>query len=122
MDFIDDDEKMKDYFNLTKEQFLETYSYLKEEDYDATTKKVAEGYTKEKMSKLAVLKELLEQIEYNILCYSDNYLMTKPKEGYKEEWRSEKIKAKVIEIIISDIKEQDKINQKQNKSKGGKEL
>ena len=36
MDFINDDEKMRDFFLLTKEEFLNSYSYLKEEDYDAT--------------------------------------------------------------------------------------
>lgn len=40
MDFIDDDEKMRDFFMLTKDEFLESYSYLKEEDYDATKKLV----------------------------------------------------------------------------------
>lgn len=36
MDFVDDDEKMRDFFLLTKDEFLESYSYLKEADYDAT--------------------------------------------------------------------------------------
>lgn len=36
MDFIDDDEKMRDFFLLTKDEFLEFYSYLTEEDYNAT--------------------------------------------------------------------------------------
>lgn len=36
LDFIDDDEKMRDFFMLTKDEFLKSYSYLKEEDYNAT--------------------------------------------------------------------------------------
>lgn len=36
MDFIQDDEKMRDFFILTKDEFLSSYSYLKEEDYDQT--------------------------------------------------------------------------------------
>lgn len=36
MDFINDDEIMRDFFLLTKDEFLESYSYLKEEDYNAT--------------------------------------------------------------------------------------
>ena len=35
MDFLDDEDKMQDYFKLTKDEFLKSYSYLKEEDYDA---------------------------------------------------------------------------------------
>ena len=34
--FIDDIEKMADMRELTKEQFLETYNYITEDDYDAT--------------------------------------------------------------------------------------
>lgn len=34
--FVDDGEKMRDFFDLTKEEFLDSYSYLAEEEYDAT--------------------------------------------------------------------------------------
>ena len=39
-DFTDDEEKMKDFFCLSKERFLESYSYLTEEEYNLTLKKV----------------------------------------------------------------------------------
>ena len=39
-DFTDDKEKMKDFFYLSKERFLESYSYLTEEEYNLTLKKV----------------------------------------------------------------------------------
>ena len=42
MDFIDDGEKLVDLFILSKDEFLKSYSYLKEEDYDATIKKIKE--------------------------------------------------------------------------------
>lgn len=38
--FTDDEEKMVDFMNLTKEEFLESYSYLTETEYDATVKDV----------------------------------------------------------------------------------
>ncbi len=34
--FIKDTEKMKDFLKLNKEDFLKSYSYLLEEEYDAT--------------------------------------------------------------------------------------
>ena len=34
--FIEDTEKMKDFLKLNKEDFLKSYSYLLEEEYDAT--------------------------------------------------------------------------------------
>ena len=34
--FIHDEEKMEDFYNLTKKEFLASYSYLSEEEYDNT--------------------------------------------------------------------------------------
>ena len=39
--FIDDKEKMKDFYILSKEEFLESYSYLNEIEYDLTKSEVA---------------------------------------------------------------------------------
>lgn len=39
-DFVDDIEKMRDFFEISKEEFLLSYSYLDEEDYDLTNEKV----------------------------------------------------------------------------------
>ena len=36
LSFIDDEEKMKDFPNISKEDFLSSYSYLSEEEYEAT--------------------------------------------------------------------------------------
>lgn len=36
MNFISDQEKMRDYWELTKEEFLFSYSYLTEEEYEET--------------------------------------------------------------------------------------
>ena len=35
-DFLNDEEKMKDFTYLTKEEFLSSYSYLTEDEYDNT--------------------------------------------------------------------------------------
>ena len=35
-DFCDDEEKMKDFRILSKDEFLEAYSYIVEEEYNAT--------------------------------------------------------------------------------------
>ena len=39
-DFYDDEEKMRDFRHLTKQQFLESYSYLTEEEYNLTRARV----------------------------------------------------------------------------------
>ena len=38
-DFCDDEEKMIDFRHLTKRQFLKSYSYLTEEEYNLTRAK-----------------------------------------------------------------------------------
>jgi hypothetical protein len=38
-DFLDDKEKMRDFKKLSKEEFLQSYSYLTEKEYDLTKKK-----------------------------------------------------------------------------------
>ena len=40
MDFTTDKEKMVDFFILSKEEFLASYSYLTDEEYEATVRKV----------------------------------------------------------------------------------
>ncbi len=43
-DFYNDAEKMADFHKLTKTQFLISYSYLTEDEYEATNKKFAAEY------------------------------------------------------------------------------
>jgi hypothetical protein len=40
--FLDDEEKMYDFWILSKSKFLKSYSYLSEEDYDLTVKMLNE--------------------------------------------------------------------------------
>lgn len=42
--FEDDREKMEDFFHIPKDEFLASYSYLDEDEYDATALKVNEKY------------------------------------------------------------------------------
>ena len=42
-DFCDDAEKMVDFSNLSKEDFLKSYSYITEEEYNLTRAKYREG-------------------------------------------------------------------------------
>lgn len=46
--FINDKEKMRDFKELSKEEFLQSYSYLTEEEYDLTVKEVAAKQEKQR--------------------------------------------------------------------------
>ena len=45
LSFANDEEKMVDFLLLTKEEFLQSYSYLTEEEYDATEAEVQKEAT-----------------------------------------------------------------------------
>lgn len=40
MSFINDQEKMIDFFTITKEEFIESYSYITDDEYEATKQDV----------------------------------------------------------------------------------
>lgn len=42
-DFCDDEEKMEDFRNLSKDEFLSSYSYITEEEYNYTRIKEKDG-------------------------------------------------------------------------------
>jgi len=44
--FLTDDEKMHDFFRISKEEFLFSYSYLTEEEYDMTVAEIKEWLKK----------------------------------------------------------------------------
>ena len=67
MDFINDEEKIQDYFKLTKDEFLESYSYLTEEDYNATTKALEKLGN---ISRIDILKEMLIN-KFNEINYDE---------------------------------------------------
>lgn len=67
-DFLDDEEKMADFRKLSKEEFLKMYSYLSEEEYDATVKALAErrGGTHRKDVN-AIFDDFLDLIEFDLV-------------------------------------------------------
>lgn len=50
-DFITDLDKMRDFFDMSKEEFLESYNYLEEVEYDLTVEKV-KNMTAEEIARL----------------------------------------------------------------------
>lgn len=57
------------------------------------------------MNKVQLLEEIYDYYTYNLLCYSKNYLMTKPKERYIKEWKNQKEKVALLEEIIKEEKQ-----------------
>ena len=66
MHFADDTEKMIDFYALTKEEFLSSYSYLTEEEYNATV-----IYVDERL--MMALEYMTKQLNKNKLNYKREY-------------------------------------------------
>ena len=55
------------------------------------------------MNKIDLLKEFEETLYHNLLCYSENNLMNKPKEKYDDEWKETREKIGLLKEIMKDV-------------------
>ena len=82
-DFLNDEEKMRDFTYLTKEEFLSSYSYLTEDEYDNTYKRY---YARELANALREFAEKPQNID-NFECYLEHCFT-----GWKEKFANTKEK------------------------------
>lgn len=61
-----------------------------------------------KITRLALLLEIQDQLYHNMLSYSKNYLMTEPKPDFKDQWYHEKEKLELLDKMIKEEKIKDK--------------
>ncbi len=57
------------------------------------------------MTRVEILKKQLDRAYYDLSSYSVNYLCTRPKEGYEEDFRAVKETIRLIEEWIKEISE-----------------
>lgn len=58
------------------------------------------------------MNEIKDMINHNIMCYSDNNLLEKAKKGYEKEFVRENKKLILIEQMIKEEKQKEKIKSK----------
>ncbi len=75
-DFVDDLDKVKDLLYLSKEEFLKTYSYIDEVEYENTVKKIYSYVSTRKNGRENLKEKRNENIEetrkYNLDYYYKN--------------------------------------------------
>lgn len=66
------------------------------------------------MTRLELLKELEEQFQYNVRCYTKDIILGLPKDEYKKEFSEENEKLFIIRQMIKEErnKEKNKINER----------
>lgn len=65
---------------------------------------------------MQLFKEMYELSSYNLLCYSQDYLMTKPKTRYVKEWKKEREKVNLLqELIVEEKQKEETKNSIENK-------
>ena len=57
------------------------------------------------LNKIELLKEFEGTLYHNLLCYSENYLMNKPKEKFVKEWEETKEKIGLVKEIMKDVQQ-----------------
>lgn len=62
------------------------------------------------MNRLQLFKEMYEMSIHNLLCYSNDYLMTKPKPKFVQEWKREKEKVNLLKGMIAEEKQKGETN------------
>lgn len=62
------------------------------------------------MNRLQLFKEMYEMSTHNLLCYSKDYLMTKPKPKFIKEWKREHEKVELLKGIIAEEKQKEEID------------
>ena len=73
-DFTDDEEKMKDFYKLTKDEFLDSYSYLTEQEYELTMNQVKLLQEERNVSKNN-MERLMEEnfkLRHRLACIADD--------------------------------------------------
>lgn len=55
------------------------------------------------LNKIDLLKELEDSLYHNLLCYSENNSMDKPKEQFVKEWKKTKEKIGIVKEIRKDV-------------------
>ncbi|MBU5312248.1 hypothetical protein KQI38_09430 [Tissierella carlieri] len=54
------------------------------------------------MTRVEILEKYKDIACHNLFCYSANYLMSKPKEGYEKEWNEANEEIKLLEELIAE--------------------
>jgi hypothetical protein len=77
--FADDREKIRDFAEISKDEFLRSYSYIEEEEYDATTEWLKQhGLSAQGQYKKLLWQEYLDYLDSWALYHADvaNYGMS----------------------------------------------
>jgi hypothetical protein len=56
-----------------------------------------------KISRESILRKALEMASHNLYCYSDNYLMTRPKPGKEEDFAECAAEVEILEAWLAEI-------------------
>jgi len=99
----------KEKYNLG--EYLEQISLNNENIKENIEDYMIQNYTS-KITRLSLLLEIQDQLNYNLFVYSKNYLMTEPKEDYKAKWSVANQKCKLISEMIKEEKNRIKRIQK----------
>lgn len=99
---------MAEYIKYTEKYYL-LYGY---EEYTEKVINLILSKDENDISRLEFLNEIKDMINHNIMCYSNNYSLGEAKQGFEKEFIKENKKLILIEQMIKEEKQKEKIKSK----------
>lgn len=104
---------MAEYMKQT-EKYYSLYGY---KDYTEKTINSILSKDEHEISRLELLNEFKDMIANNLLCYSKDVFLTKPKLGFEDNFIRENKKLELIEIMINEEQQKEKKKTKNRESR-----
>lgn len=104
---------MAEYMKQT-EKYYSLYGY---EDYTEKTINSILSKDENEISRLELLNEFKDMIANNLLCYSKDVFLTKPKSGFEDNFIRESKKLELIEKMINEEQQKEKKKNKNRESR-----
>ena len=101
------------YIRETKEYYVPFFGY---EEYTEKVINLILNKDETEITKLEFLNEIKDMISHNIMCYSSNYSLEQPKQGYEKEFIVENKKLMLVEQMIKEEKQKEKKKNKEARS------
>ena len=95
-------------------EYLEQVSLLNKNIKENIESYMMEKYNLSSITRMSILLEMQDNINNELLSYSNNYLMSEPKIGCEKEWKEALEKSNLIQVMLMEERNKDIIKKKED--------
>ena len=88
-------------------EYLEQVSLLNKNIKENIESYMMEKYNLSSVTRMSILLEMQDNINNELLSYSNNYLMSEPKIGCEKEWKEALEKSNLIQVMLMEERNKD---------------